>query len=192
MILASKSPRRKEILEDTGFKIQIISAQVEETSSKDSITDKIMDIARKKTMAVAKMYPDEFVVGADTIVEVDGKIIGKPKNEADAFNTLKILSGREHNVITAYSLINLSKKIDITDYDITKVSFRELSDNMIKWYISTNEPMDKAGSYGIQGKGAVFVNGINGDFFSVMGLPIGKFVEKISQLGIELKEIENI
>lgn len=110
MILASKSPRRKEILEDTGFKIQIISAQVEETSSKDSITDKIMDIARKKTMAVAKMYPDEFVVGADTIVEVDGKIIGKPKNEADAFNTLKILSGREHNVITAYSLINLSKK----------------------------------------------------------------------------------
>lgn len=200
MILASKSPRRKEILEDTGFKIQIISAQVEETSSKDSITDKIMDIARKKTMAVAKMYPDEFVVGADTIVEVDGKIIGKPKNEADAFpkneadafNTLKILSGREHNVITAYSLINLSKKIDITDYDITKVSFRELSDNMIKWYISTNEPMDKAGSYGIQGKGAVFVNGINGDFFSVMGFPIGKFVEKISQLGIELKEIENI
>ena len=151
-----------------------------------------MDIARKKTMAVAKMHPDEFVVGADTIVEVDGKIIGKPKNEDDAFNTLKILSGREHNVITAYSLINLSKKIDITDYDITKVSFRELSDNMIKWYISTNEPMDKAGSYGIQGKGAVFVNGINGDFFSVMGFPIGKFVEKISQLGIELKEIENI
>ena len=120
MILASKSPRRKEILEDTGFKIQIISAQVEETSSKDSITDKIMDIARKKTMAVAKMYPDEFVVGADTIVEVDGKIIGKPKNEADAFNTLKILSGREHNVITAYSLINLSKKIDITDMILLK------------------------------------------------------------------------
>ena len=103
-----------------------------------------------------------------------------------------MLSGRKHNVITAYSLINLSKKIDITDYDITKVSFRELSDNMIKWYISTNEPMDKAGSYGIQGKGAVFVNGINGDFFSVMGFPISKFVEKISHLGIELKDIENI
>ena len=192
MILASKSPRRKEILEDTGFKIQIKSAQIEEISDKISITDKIMDIARKKTLAVAKMYPDEFVVGADTIVEVDGKIIGKPVNEDDAFNTLKILSGREHNVITAYSLINLSKKIDITDYDITKVSFRELSDNMIKWYISTNEPMDKAGSYGIQGKGAVFVNGINGDFFIVMGFPNGKFVEKISHLGIELKDIENI
>ena len=187
MILASKSPRRKEILEDTGFKIQIKSAQIEEISDKALVTDKIMDIARKKTMAVAKQYPDEYVVGADTIVEVDGKIIGKPINEEDAFNTLKMLSGRKHNVITAYSLINLSKKIDIT-----KVSFRELSDNMIKWYISTNEPMDKAGSYGIQGKGAVFVNGINGDFFSVMGFPISKFVEKISHLGIELKDIENI
>ena len=155
MILASKSPRRKEILEDTGFKIQIKSAQIEEISDKILITDKIMDIARKKTMAVAKQYPNEFVVGADTIVEIDGKIIGKPINEDDAFNTLKMLSGRKHNVITAYSLINLSKKIDITDYDITKVSFRELSDNMIKWYISTNEPMDKAGSYGIQGKGPI-------------------------------------
>lgn len=192
MILASKSPRRKEILEDTGFKIQIKSAQIEEISDKILITDKIMDIARKKTMAVAKQYPNEFVVGADTIVEIDGKIIGKPINEDDAFNTLKMLSGRKHNVITAYSLINLSKKIDITDYDITKVSFRELSDNMIKWYISTNEPMDKAGSYGIQGKGAVFVNGIDRDFFSVMGFPIGKFVEKISHLGIELKDIEKI
>ena len=155
MILASKSPRRKEILEDTGFKIQIKSAQIEEISDKILITDKIMDIARKKTMAVAKQYPNEFVVGADTIVEIDGKIIGKPINEDGAFNTLKMLSGRKHNVITAYSLINLSKKIDITDYDITKVSFRELSDNMIKWYISTNEPMDKAGSYGIQGKGPI-------------------------------------
>ncbi|MDU1909920.1 Maf family protein [Fusobacterium sp.] len=192
MILASKSPRRKEILEDTGFKIKIKSTQMEEISDKISLTDKIMDIARKKTMIIAEQYPDEFVVGADTVVELDGKIIGKPINKSDAFNTLKMLSGRKHNVITAYSLINLSKKIDITDYDITKVSFRELSDNMIKWYISTNEPMDKAGSYGIQGKGAIFVNGINGDFFNVMGFPIGKFVEKISLLGIELKDIENI
>ncbi len=86
---------------------------------------------QEKKLWLLQKYPDEFVVGADTIVEMDGKIIGKPINEDDAFNTLKILSGRKHNVITAYSLINLSKKIDITDYDITKVSFRELSDNMI-------------------------------------------------------------
>lgn len=192
MILASKSPRRKEILEDTGFKLKIESAEVDEISDKISVTEKIMDIARKKTEAVAKLYPDEYVVGADTIVEVDGQIIGKPKNEHEAFETLKMLSGRKHNVITAFTLLNISKNIDVTDFDITEVSFRELTDNMIKWYIETGEPMDKAGSYGIQGKGAVFIEGIKGDFFSVMGFPIGKFTEKLRELGIELDNIESI
>lgn len=192
MILASKSPRRKEILEDIGFKLKIESIEIDEVSDKVSVTEKIMDIARKKTSVVANNYPNEFVVGADTIVEVDGKIIGKPKNEEEAFKTLKMLSGRKHNVITAFTLLNLSKNIEITDFDITEVSFRELTDNMIKWYIGTGEPMDKAGSYGIQGKGAAFVEGIKGDFFSVMGFPIGKFIEKLTQLGIEMKDIENI
>lgn len=192
MILASKSPRRKEILEDIGFKLKIESIEIDEVSDKVSVTEKIMDIARKKTSAVANNYPNEFIVGADTIVEVDGKIIGKPKNEEEAFKTLKMLSGRKHNVITAFTLLNLSKNIEITDFDITEVSFRELTDNMIKWYIGTGEPMDKAGSYGIQGKGAAFVEGIKGDFFSVMGFPIGKFIEKLTQLGIEMKDIENI
>ena len=192
MILASKSPRRKEILEDTGFKLKIESAEVDEVSDKTSVTEKIMDIARKKTEAVAKLHPDEYVVGADTIVEVDGQIIGKPKNKHEAFKTLKMLSGRKHNVITAFTLLNISKNIDVTDFDITEVSFRELTDNMIKWYIETGEPMDKAGSYGIQGKGAVFIDGIKGDFFSVMGFPIGKFTEKLRELGIELENMESI
>lgn len=192
MILASKSPRRKEILSDIGFNLEIKSADVEETSDEKDVNLKIMDIARKKTFAVAKQYPDKFVVGADTIVEVDGVIIGKPKDKNEAFQTLKLLSGRKHNVITAYSFINISKNIDIKDYNVTEVFFRELDENMIKWYIETDEPMDKAGSYGIQGKGAIFVDKINGDFFNVMGFPIGSFIEMLNKLGISLENIKNI
>lgn len=192
MILASKSPRRKEILSDIGFNLEIKSADVEETSDEKDVNLKIMDIARKKTFAVAKQYPDKFVVGADTIVEVDGVFIGKPKDKNEAFQTLKLLSGRKHNVITAYSFINISKNIDIKDYNITEVFFRELDENMIKWYIETGEPMDKAGSYGIQGKGAIFVDKINGDFFNVMGFPIGSFIEMLNKLGISLENIKNI
>lgn len=192
MILASKSPRRKEILEDMGFNLKIEGAEIEEISDEKELTLKIMDIARKKTFSIAEKYPNEYVVGADTIVEVDGEVIGKPKNREEAFNTLKLLSGRKHNVITAYSFINISKNIDITNYNISEVFFRELDENMIKWYIETGEPMDKAGSYGIQGKGAAFVKKINGDFFSVMGFPIGDFVEKLNEIGIGLEEIKNI
>ena len=119
-------------------------------------------------------------------------IIGKPKDKNEAFQTLKLLSGRKHNVITAYSFINISKNIDIKDYNVTEVFFRELDENMIKWYIETGEPMDKAGSYGIQGKGAIFVDKINGDFFNVMGFPIGSFIEMLNKLGISLENIKNI
>lgn len=187
MILASKSPRRKEILEDMGFNLKIEGAEIEEISDEKELTLKIMDIARKKTFSIAEKHPTEYVVGADTIVEVDGEIIGKPKNREEAFKTLKLLSGRKHNVITAYSFINISKNIDITNYNISEVFFRELDENMIKWYIETGEPMDKAGSYGIQGKGAAFVKKINGDFFSVMGFPIGDFIAKLNEVGISFR-----
>lgn len=192
MILASKSPRRKEILENIGFNLKIKSEEVEEISDKLEITEKIMEIAYKKVEAVAYKFPDEYVVGADTIVELNGEIIGKPKDEKEAFKILKNLSGKTHNVITAYSFINKSKNILIQDYSITKVFFKDLSDEMINWYISTKEPMDKAGAYGIQEKGSIFVEKIEGDFFTVMGFPIEKFMTRLLKLGISLKDIEKI
>lgn len=192
MILASKSPRRKEILENIGFNLKIKSEEVEEISDKLEITEKIMEIAYKKVEAVAYKFPDEYVVGADTIVELNGEIIGKPKDEKEAFKILKNLSGKTHNVITAYSFINKSKNILIQDYSITKVFFKDLSDEMINWYISTKEPMDKAGAYGIQEKGSIFVEKIEGDFFTVMGFPIEKFMTRLLELGISLKDIEKI
>lgn len=192
MILASKSPRRKEILENIGFNLVIKSEDIEEVSDKVEVIEKIKDIAYKKVEAVAKKYPNEYVVGADTIVEVDGDIIGKPKDEEEAKKILQRLSNRSHNVITAFSFINKSKDICIKDVAITKVYFKELSPEMIEWYIASKEPMDKAGAYGIQDKGSIFVEKIEGDFFTVMGFPIERFMERLNELGIKLKDIERI
>lgn len=192
MILASASPRRKEILENFGFSFKTVVKNVDETSNKDTVKEKIMEIARKKAIAVAKNFPNENVIGADTMVVINNKILGKPHNKQEAFEMLKSLSGKNHEVITAFSFINLEKNITYCDYEITKVYFKNLTDEEINWYIGTNEPMDKAGAYGIQGKGAFFVEKIEGDFFSVMGFPLGKFVRFLSESGFDLNNLEKI
>ena len=192
MILASASPRRKEILENFGFSFKTVVKNTDETSNKESVKEKILEIAEKKTKAVAKDFPNENVIGADTMVVIDNKILGKPYSKEDAFNILKSLSGKVHEVITAFSFINLSKDISYCDYEITKVYFKNLTDEEINWYINTKEPMDKAGAYGIQGKGSFFVQKIEGDFFSVMGFPLGKFVRFLSSAGFDLNNLEKI
>lgn len=192
MILASASPRRKEILENFGFSFKTIVKNIDETSDKTRAEEKILEIAEKKARATAIDFPDENIVGADTVVVVDGKILGKPKDEKEAFSMLKSLSGRSHEVITAFSFININKNISYSDYEITKVYFKNLTDDEINWYINTKEPMDKAGAYGIQGKGAFFVEKIEGDFFSVMGFPLGKFVHFLNKTGFNLNDLEKI
>lgn len=192
MILASASPRRKEILENFGFSFKTIVKNIDETSDKTRAEEKILEIAEKKARAAAIDFPDENVIGADTVVVVDGKILGKPKDEKEAFSMLKSLSGRSHEVITAFSFININKNISYSDYKITKVYFKNLTDDEINWYINTKEPMDKAGAYGIQGKGAFFVEKIEGDFFSVMGFPLGKFVRFLNKTGFNLNDLEKI
>lgn len=192
MILASASPRRKEILENFGFSFKTIVKNIDETSNKNRAEEKILEIATKKAMETAKDFPNENVVGADTVVVIDGKILGKPKDKDEAFKMLKSLSGRQHEVITAFSFININKNISYSDYEITKVYFKNLTDKDINWYINTKEPMDKAGAYGIQGKGAFFVEKIEGDFFSVMGFPLGKFVRFLDEIGFDLNNLEKI
>lgn len=155
MILASKSPRRKEILENFGFNLKIKTKEIEEVSSKESIIDQIKDISNKKAYEIANENKDEFVISADTIVSINNKILGKPRNEEDVYAMLRELSGKVHEVITAFSIVNINKNIHYSDAEITKVFFNEISDAEIKWYIDTKEPFDKAGSYGIQGKGAL-------------------------------------
>lgn len=191
MILASKSPRRFEILSNFGIKkIEIVVAEIEEVSDKEDLVEQVVDIAVKKGIEVAKNYPDEFVLSADTVVILDGRILGKPKDCHDAFSTLTNLSGRTHEVVTAYSLINKSREIFISSFDKTIVKFKEISKQEIDWYIGTGEPMDKAGSYGIQGVGAgILIDRIEGEFYNVMGFPISKFVDDLKEHGIKIQNI---
>jgi septum formation protein len=189
MILASKSPRRKEILEGFGFKLEILNSSIEEVSDKEGLLEQIMDISRKKSLEISENRKESYVLSADTVVVLDGNILGKPKDEDEAFDMLNSLSGRQHKVLTAYTLINSQKGIDFTSYDSTEVYFKELSEDEIRWYISTGESMDKAGAYGIQGKGAVLVKKIEGDFFNVMGFPISKFYDDLKKLDLDIDEL---
>ncbi len=192
MILASNSVRRQEILKDAGFELKILPADIEEISDKKDLIEKIKDIAYKKAYHIAKLNEDEYVLAADTIVEIDNTVLGKPKNNDEAIRYLKLLSGKTHRVITAYAFINIKKSIFINNVDISEVKFYDLDDEEIEWYIDTKEPFDKAGAYGIQGKGRIFVEKINGDFFSIMGFPIAKFIKELKKINLELKDISKI
>ena len=181
LILASGSPRRKELLETAGLDFKVIVADVDERIP-DGATpqEAVKALALQKAQAVAKDYEKSIVIGADTVVVCDGEILGKPKNEDDAFNMLRSLSGRTHSVCTGVALIN---DTEIRNFcEVTEVEFYNLSDDEIKAYIKTGEPMDKAGAYGIQGKGCVLVKQIVGDYFNVVGLPVSKVYRELSDL----------
>lgn len=192
MILASNSKRRQEILKDAGFNFKIITSDIEEISDKKIITEKILDIAEKKLKQIAKDNKNEFILAADTVVELNGMIFGKPKNREEAFSFLRILSGNTHKVITAYVLKNVSKNILIKEVVTSEVKFLELDDEIINWYLDTGEPFDKAGAYGIQGKGRALVEKINGDYFSIMGFPISNFLENLRKIGYKISQIDKI
>lgn len=171
IILASKSPRRKELLSFITTDFTVKSADVDETLPQGITPDKAVEYL-SKIKAEPLKNENDIVIGADTVVALDGKILGKPRDEADAFATLRMLSGREHSVFTGVSVIK-GEKIETFSVQ-TKVKMFELTDEEIKEYIATAEPFDKAGSYGIQGKGSLLVEKIDGDYFNVVGLPISR------------------
>lgn len=175
IVLASASPRRKELLE--GLNLHPVIAQKnseEKVNNGERPEIVVMSLALQKALGISYIYPEDIIIGADTIVVNDGKILGKPRDEEDAYNMLKGLSGKSHQVVSGISLLNQSRQIKIVDYVSTIVYFKDLSDMQIKNYINTKEPLDKAGSYGIQGLGAVLVEKIDGCYFNVVGLPLSK------------------
>ena len=192
MILASNSQRRQEILKDAGFNFRVITSNIEEISDKENVIERILDIAEKKLEQIAKNNVNEFILAADTVVELDKNIFGKPKDREEAFKFLKLLSGKIHRVITAYVFKNISKNILIREVVISEVKFFDLDDETINWYLDTGEPFDKAGAYGIQGKGRVLVEKINGDYFSIMGFPISNFLENLRKIGYKISQIDKI
>ena len=192
MILASNSQRRQEILKDAGFNFKVITSNIEETSDKKIITERILDIAEKKLEQIAKNNKNKFILAADTVVELDKNIFGKPKDREEAFKFLKLLSGKIHRVITAYVFKNISKNILIKEIVVSEVKFFDLDDETINWYLDTGEPFDKAGAYGIQGYGRILVEKINGDFYSIMGFPISNFLENLRKIGYKISQIDKI
>ena len=176
-VLASKSPRRSEILKNAGFDFIIRTADADETIAEGTNPeDAVVMLAARKAMAVER-NEDEVVLGADTIVVLRDKILGKPKDREDAFNMLRSLSGRVHSVFTGVCAI--SDKGSMTFAEETKVEFYPLTDEEINTYIDSNDCYDKAGAYGIQGLASKFIRGINGDYFNVVGLPISSVYKKI-------------
>ncbi len=187
IILASASPRRRELLEMLGVKnLIIIPARGEERAPEGAAADEtVMSLSRAKAFEVAAKAPEgAVVIGADTVVELDGDILGKPRNELDAFSMLRRLSARIHNVYTGVTVVRDGEVFSETEK--TAVRFRELTDGEIRAYIATGEPMDKAGAYGAQGKGSLFVESLDGDFFNVMGLPLCRLGKMLGKLGVEL------
>ncbi|MGG3524756.1 septum formation inhibitor Maf [Bacillus pseudomycoides] len=180
LILASGSPRRKELLELAGVPFEIVVSEIEETiGAYSSPADIVMSLALQKASAVVENHEDSVVLGADTIVTYESRILGKPKDEAEAKEILQLLSGKTHEVYTGIALI--SKEKTVTFYERTEVTFWELTEEEVDAYIATKEPLDKAGSYGIQGKGSIFVQHIQGDYYSVVGLPIARLVRELKQ-----------
>ncbi|MBQ7875605.1 MAG: septum formation inhibitor Maf [Oscillospiraceae bacterium] len=172
-ILASGSPRRKELLSLIIPEYEVLVSGCEEFVPEGTSAEKVPAIlAEQKALAVAKLRPDDTVIGSDTVVVLNGEIFGKPKDEAHAHAMLKALSGKKHFVYTGVAVAENGKVRSFVQK--TEVEFYELSDETIDKYISTGEPMDKAGAYGIQGKGSVLVKGIVGDYFNVMGLPVAE------------------
>ena len=176
-ILASKSPRRRELLEGIGMKFDIFESSADESSISKDIDPAlyVQELAMLKSSSVAAEVKDKsLVIGADTVVGHDGKIIGKPKDFEDAYSMLSSFSGSSHKVYSGISVTDSSTGHTVTDYAVTEVFFTDISPKEITDYINTYKPFDKAGAYGIQEYASLFVEKIHGDFFNVVGLPLSK------------------
>ena len=186
LILASASPRRQELLKLFGIPFTVRVADIDETMDLSRPAfDEVARVSKLKALAVERT-PDDIVIAADTIVVCEGKVLGKPKDEADAFATLRLLSGRDHQVMTGCTVLLGDRCESFTE--VTDLHFRELSDREIARYVSSGEPMDKAGSYGIQGGAALFCTHMVGDYYNVMGLPVCALGLHLRQLAPQLME----
>ena len=186
VILASQSPRRKELMGLFHIPFVIRVSDADETMDLNlSAAEAVAQVSRRKAEAVTRGV-DDVVIAADTIVVCAGEILGKPKDTADASRMLHLLSGRDHQVMTGMTL--LRGKTCLTHTEITDIHFRQLSDREIDAYIRTGEPMDKAGSYGIQGGAALFADRMVGDYYNVMGLPVCRLGQLLREIAPEIME----
>ena len=187
IILASNSPRRRELLGQMGVKgFKVAAPNVDESVEPGLAPAEIVEeLSRRKARSAAgKAGVDDLIIAADTVVALDGAVLGKPRGEEDAFAMLSALSGREHHVFTGITVAQGER--EVTQHERTAVTFRALTPEEIRGYIATVEPMDKAGAYGIQGMGALLVSGIRGDYCNVVGLPVFRLGRILADFGVDL------
>ena len=191
-ILASASPRRKELLEQIGLKFEIIPACGEEVIQYEKPEEVVMDLSRQKAEEIAKKRTEitipEVIIGADTVVAYKDTILGKPKDREDAYRMISLLQGNSHKVYTGVTLILRSGEETTVHsfFEETKVTMYPMSEAEREWYIDTKEPFDKAGGYGIQGKCAIFIEQISGDYNNVVGLPVARIYQELLKLGVDI------
>ena len=190
MILASKSPRRYELLKQMGLDFDVIPSGVKEDFVQgETPEDHVIRLAEAKVLEVGSRYPDCWVIAADTIVYINGSILGKPKSREEALEMLRGLSGQEHWVLTGFSVRHLAKGIGDKEAVQTAVKVKTLSPVEMEWYIQTGEPFDKAGGYAIQGAGSFMIESIRGSYTNVVGLPLCELIQMLNRLGaIEISE----
>lgn len=188
LILASESPRRRKLLRQIGLKFRVIPSRTAELISQDQTPgDNAKRIALEKAVEVARRIRNGIVLGADTIVVLDHRVLGKPKSKDEAKRMLRSLSGREHSVFTGFALVDVRSGLHTTGVEETRVRFRVLDEREIASYVDSGSPMDKAGAYGIQDDyGAVFVEKINGCFYNVVGFPLARFYSTLRRFETEL------
>jgi septum formation protein len=184
LILASASPRREELLRLLGLDFQIIPSRADETFFiNERPAEHVLRLAENKAHAVAQAHPHAWVLGADTIVVIDGEVLGKPADSSAAARMLEKLSGRTHEVFTGFALLRLSGHIAVKEEVRAAVTFRSISEDEKLWYIKSQEPYDKAGAYAVQGLGAFFIKEIQGSYTNVMGLPLCEVVDALKKVG---------
>lgn len=187
IILASTSPRRKELLEKTGLEFEVIASSYEENNLLYKNSKKLVEeLSFGKANAVAINNPEAIVIGGDTVVTYKGHVLGKPKDKADAVKMLKQLSGTTHSVFTGLTVMRLRPKKIINIAVEIKIEFQELTSKEINWYVNTGEPMDKAGAYAMQGIGMMFVKKITGDFSAGVGLPLNALIQALRKFKINI------
>lgn len=187
IILASQSPRRKQLLEQIGLKFKIDPSNYEEDMTLKMDPKKLVEhLSLGKATDVAKRHKDSIIISADTIVALDGEVFGKPKTAERAKRMLQKFSGRAHAVLTGFTIIDMETNKQISKSVETKVYFKNLSEKEIDAYIATGEPLDKGGGYAIQGLAALFIKKIEGDYFNIVGLPILPLVEELKNFGVDV------
>lgn len=176
LILASSSPRREALLKVLGLEFDILVSDCDENIDfTDSVSDTVMELSKRKATAVAKISDtDSLIIGADTVVVYKETVLGKPKDENEAIQILKMLNGKTHQVYTGFTIINNSDNTTVSDYEVSSVTFKSLTDEQIVEYVKNNYTLDKAGAYSIQGVASSFVEKLDGDYNNVVGLPIYK------------------